>query len=112
MYDAFAKREAAGQLNARRNAVVAGVYANTNMDSQKEGQEPPRKQMLEQVDASFDAVLAAIYGVKQAEVKLDEDPFFAAMKLPPEIEAPLAPGNPTPAGPLRVDDWPVEVDEG
>ena len=89
MYEAFAKRKAIEQCLAVKNAMLAGVWGNTNFDPQKEGEPGARPEMLEEIEAGYlRAVTEIRLGPVEAEKakKKDDidwtDPFFAAIKAP------------------------------
>jgi hypothetical protein len=83
-YEAHAKRLAVKQAVDHRNAMVTGLWANSNLDDGKD----TRKQFLTEIDNSLDETLATIYGKKEPEIDFNTDPFFAAMKLPDEGNVP------------------------
>jgi len=70
--------------------MISGIWANTNLDDDSQ----TKSKVLTQIEEDFQKALIDIYnGVGVAESdKIDwTDPFFAAMKLPPD-----EPGIPVP----------------
>lgn len=64
--------------------MISGIWANTNYDAQKKGDQSPRDQMLKEIEDKFNSVIDRIWGRKpemKDEIDMD-DPFFAAMKVP------------------------------
>lgn len=79
MFIAHAKRSAVERIHEVKNAMVAGIWANSNYDDG----EDTRKNLLAQVDSFVDSAIASIYGQEVEEEEIDtNNPFFAAMKLP------------------------------
>ena len=91
------QRKAVRQLIDRKNALVAGIVANTNIDGQK-GEKGKR---LEEIEEKYRVAIDRVYGVKEEDIpgefkkKIDkEDPFFGAIdteymdniQLPPGYE--------------------------
>ncbi len=68
-----------------KDAIVAGIWGNSNYDPQKEGQEGARKQILEHIEEQFQNAIHEIYTGERIsdndEIDWD-DPFFAASKAP------------------------------
>lgn len=66
--------------------MTSALYANTNLDA-KENQgmrEKLANEIAESAKAAFEESITIIYGAKSADDMPDmDDPFFAAMKLPP-----------------------------
>lgn len=75
---------AVDRCNAVKDAIVAGIWGNSNYDPQKEGQEGARRQILEQIEDQFQNAIRSIYTGKPAkDDEIDwDDPFFAASKAP------------------------------
>jgi hypothetical protein len=80
LYDAHSRRVAADALRSRCDAIVGGLWANSNMDGDGKGT-PPREAMLVRVDNWLEDGLMMIYS-DEPEKPLEEDPFFAGMKVP------------------------------
>jgi len=82
MYEAHVKREAVERLTDVKNAMVAGLWANSNLDDGKN----TRQKMLQDIEETFSSALHEIYTGRTPEVDVDlkNDPFFAAMKIPGE----------------------------
>lgn len=60
-------------------ALITGVWANSNFDSEKEN---PRQQFIEALERDVNDKIAIIYGVAKPEDKFEIDknaPFWAAM---------------------------------
>jgi hypothetical protein len=85
------RRKAVEQIDARRNAIISGLWSNSNYDSQEKGKEAPREAMLVSVDQAHDDAIESVYSERRqtdVEVSQDgfrtldrEDPFFAPTKL-------------------------------
>jgi hypothetical protein len=90
----YDKRKRIERLEARRNAMLSGVYANSNYDPQKQGQQGARREILEQIEQDFGEEARRILegttlAKEEAEIdrKMDEDPFFKSarrMRMTPE----------------------------
>jgi hypothetical protein len=84
MFIAYAQRTAAQRVNEIKNAMVSGIWANTDFN---EGNE--RSSALEKVEEFAANAIDSIYGDRHDEVEIDMDaPFFQAMKVPevPQID--------------------------
>jgi hypothetical protein len=78
-YSAFVKRKAAEELEQTRLALTAGIWANSNYDTEKGD---PRGEFIQGVQDSVEEKIATIYGVapEEDQFEIDEsDPFWAAM---------------------------------
>jgi hypothetical protein len=95
LYDAHAKRKAVERCYRLRDAMIGGVWGNSNYDPQKEGSEGARKELLAEIEDNFSrAIREIVTGEKQEDDIPWESPFFAAMKSPrmrteDAIETPL-----------------------
>lgn len=81
MYAAFSKRKVAEELTQRKLLLVASLWANTNMDDPKAN----RQDAITKLEESFDEAIRSLYDAsikRDEDVDLNEDPFFAAMKIP------------------------------
>lgn len=77
----MSKRKAIDRATDVRNAMIAGMWANTNLDDNK----GTRSQHLEEIQHSYDQTVKEIYtGIREEDIDLNQDPFFAAMKVPGE----------------------------
>lgn len=112
MYEAHSKRKAIEKITRLKEAMITGVWANSNYDAAKKGQESPRSRILADIDERFDKAIAMIDGKTEDEYSgFDrEDPFFSAMDVPqisygedgPEIAAKRE---------STVDDFEMEFDQ-
>ena len=88
MFESHGRRMALIRVNELRNAMVAGVWSNSNYDSNTQ------EKTLAAIDEFYDSALKSIYsGETEYVEEIDEenDPFFAAMKRPKidfELESP------------------------
>lgn len=84
LYAAHIKRDSVTSLTDLRNAQISGIWANTNLDPQKQG-ENPRGEILEKVYENYVISVKKVYDQyeekKESEINWD-DPFFKAMKVP------------------------------
>ncbi len=80
MFDAHAKRLAVERVIELKNAMVSGVWANSNYDDG----ENTRANLLARIDDFSESAIAGIYGQSSEEEYKDdmESPFFKAMKVP------------------------------
>lgn len=83
LYESHSKRQAVESATLVRNAQIAGIWANSNYDPQKQG-EDPRGDLLKEVYASYVKSIQMIYNQFEEESdQIDwDDPFFKAMKVP------------------------------
>jgi hypothetical protein len=67
-----------------RNAMVSGVWSNSNYDDEKNS----RREFLNRIDEFYDNAVATIYDHEDRHVEeIDmDDPFFAAMKRPAQVQ--------------------------
>lgn len=80
MYDAFALRQATEDLMEVRNAMLAGMYANPNLDDTRERRDI-RRNAVDSLFKSFDEQVQQMRD-PQPDFKLADNPFTAAMKVP------------------------------
>lgn len=75
----MSKRKAIERATEVRNAIIAGLWANTNLDDNKGS----RSRALEEIQNNYDDTIEEIYiGIRREDIDLNDDPFFAAMKVP------------------------------
>lgn len=81
LYSAHTKRIAVEEATQIRNAMIAGLWANTNLDDEKN----TRSLALEQIEESHREAIAHIYAYDSLEEQepdiLKTHPLFTAMKL-------------------------------
>lgn len=79
LYEAHLKRKAVESAEATKNAMVSGLWGNSNFDDDKN----TRKKALIEIENSYNEAVLNVYNKKkQVEIDFKEDPFFAAMKIP------------------------------
>lgn len=69
------------RVSELRNAMIAGVWSNSNYDDEKN----TRERLLRSIDDFYDNAVAQLYGGEKEyveEIDRENDPFFAAMKVP------------------------------
>lgn len=99
LYKAHTKRKAVEAIEQMKLAMVSGIWANTNLDDEKSG-ENKRGRLLEEVEHNHEVAVKSVYSSieeKKAESDIDwSNPFFSAMKVPggPEEDSPEAPPVP------------------
>jgi len=71
------------RLEARVNAQITGIFANPNYDAQKEGEDGPRKRILEEINEEYQSQLREILEPRvimrerrEAQEAFERDPFF------------------------------------
>lgn len=80
LYEAYAKRKIADSISARRDAEIAALWGNTNLDNEKTPE--LRQKLMEAVDKQYSTAIAYLYGditPESEEVDWD-DPFLAPTK--------------------------------
>lgn len=81
LYEAHLKRRALEEAFAVKLAMISGLWGNSNFDDDKN----TRQKALLEIDESYHNAVLEVYNGKVAdEIDFKTDPFFAAMKLPPE----------------------------
>lgn len=78
-YEAFVKRRAKEELTFRKILQISALWANSNYD----GEDVDRQQIIQEIETSYDEVIAGIYSGRMAGGKDDidkSDPFFAAIE--------------------------------
>jgi hypothetical protein len=79
MYEAFAKRKIADDLNSRRNLEMSGIWANSAYE-QAEDREA-RTKMLKAIDSSYSEQIWKLYNPQEIVDEIDpDDPFWQAMQ--------------------------------
>lgn len=74
MFEAFMKRKAVDEAREVKNAMICGLWANSNYDDNKN----TRKKALQDIENNFQEAVNIIYnGVESYEVDMDQ-PFWAA----------------------------------
>lgn len=82
-FTAYAKRQALERVHGIKEAMVSGVWANSNYD-----EDNARADLLRKIDQFVEQATWAIYsGIDEEELDMN-DPFLAAMKVPevPQID--------------------------
>ena len=100
LYKAHAKRKSIESAEATRNAMIGGLWANSNFDDDK----GTRDKAIRDINQSFYDTITSIYNGDAEEIDLKEDPFFAAMKLP-DIPGEMS-------VPTTTTDSVIDVDQG
>ncbi len=77
MFEAHAKRQAVERMHLIKNAIVSGLWGNSNYDDENN----TREKALSEIDTNFEQAMAAVYEGADKEIDKD-DPFFGAMKVP------------------------------
>ncbi len=85
-YGAAQKRTLIESLQSRKEAMIAALWSNSNYDSQKEGEDAPRQEMIENIEESYNRVIEKIVlgkPLKDTKPKSERPPddpfgFFAA----------------------------------
>jgi hypothetical protein len=87
LFGAFSRRQAVDDLRTMRDAIITGIWGNSNYDG--DGKSPSqRPKLLEHIHEWYYNGVAEIYGDEPEEFEIDQDdPFFKAMQLPgvPEV---------------------------
>lgn len=80
-YEAHLKRKAVEDAARTKDAMVAGLWGNSNFDDDKN----TRKKALSEIENSFEEAVLDVYDKNRHEkIEFKSDPFFKAMKLPDE----------------------------
>jgi len=78
LYRAHVRRKAIEEATAYKNAMVAGLHANTNLDDGKQ----TRQNLLNDIENRHLETINLIYnGKTDEELDYESDPLFAAIKL-------------------------------
>jgi hypothetical protein len=82
-FEAFARRSAIDRVHGVKEAMISGVWANSNYD-----EENIRADLLRKIDQFVGQAIFAIYGEGDEEELDMSDPFLSAMKVPevPKID--------------------------
>lgn len=79
LYRAFVRRKTVEELEERKLAITAALYANSNWDDK----DSPRDQVIEGLEESTQDAIAKVYGMVptiEEEFEIDpNDPFWSAM---------------------------------
>lgn len=77
LFEAFLKRKAVAEAREVRNAMISGLWSNSNFDDGKN----TRQKALKDIEESYQEAIKIIYnGAEEYEIDLDQ-PFFKAMDL-------------------------------
>lgn len=81
LYESFMRRKAVEEATDVKNAMISGLWANSNYDDNKN----TRKKALSDIEESYQESIRIIYNRKN-EIRIDQDidksdPFFAAMDV-------------------------------
>lgn len=77
MFEAFMKRKAVDEAREIKNAMISGLWSNSNYDDNKN----TRSKALKDIDNNYQEAINIIYnGEESYEVDMDQ-PFWAAMNL-------------------------------
>lgn len=100
MYDSHLKRKAVEAATLVKNAMISGLWSNSNFDDDK----GTRTKALDEIEENFAEAVTRVYNGGTSDYDIDwDDPFFAAMKLPPQ------PGEPVPANlPTTTTDFEID----
>lgn len=81
---AFLRRETVAAMEARKLAMISGLYGNSNLD----GEGSPRAKMITEIDAQFAEAIANLYDppTEKEDDPLDT-PFFKAMAVSGDLTA-------------------------
>jgi len=85
LFEAHAKRKAIDKCEGIKQAMIAGVWGNSNYDSQEEGKEAARPKLLDEIEEGFKRAVFAIRSGGERDKREDidwTDPFFASIKAP------------------------------
>jgi hypothetical protein len=71
----------------RHIAMITGLWANSNYDTQKEGEPAPRIEALQTLERQLMEAVDEIYSgrkrvEKGSDIDIKNDPFFRAMRIP------------------------------
>lgn len=74
MFEAFMKRKAVDEAREVKNAMISGLWSNSNYDDNKN----TRKKALSDIENNYQEAINIIYnGVESFEIDMDQ-PFWAA----------------------------------
>lgn len=79
-YDAHVKRKAVEAASRVKEAMIAGLWGNTNLDDGKQ----TRKNMLIEIEEAYDHAIKMIYSGESDEIDqetIESDPFLSAMSF-------------------------------
>ncbi len=76
MFEAFMKRRAVDEAREVKNAMISGLWSNSNYDDNKN----TRSKALKDIENNYQEAINIIYnGVDSYEIDMDQ-PFWAAME--------------------------------
>ncbi len=82
MFESFMKRKAVDEAREVKNAMICGLWSNSNYDDNKN----TRKKALSDIENNYQEAINIIYnGVESFEIDMDQ-PFWAAIDREPEAE--------------------------
>ena len=82
MFEAFMKRKAVDEAREVKNAMICGLWSNSNYDDNKN----TRKKALSDIENNYQEAINIIYnGVESYEVDMDQ-PFWSAIDREPESD--------------------------
>jgi hypothetical protein len=76
---AFLRRQVVESMESRKNAMISGLYGNSNLDDNK----GTRQRIISDMENNFREAIAELYE-PTAHLNLKDDPFFKAMHVPGE----------------------------
>lgn len=80
LFAAFLKRKAVEEAREVKNAMISGLWSNSNYDDNKN----TRQKALKDIENNYQDAIRIIYnGPEEYEIDMDQ-PFFAAMDLDDE----------------------------
>lgn len=78
MFSSYMRRKAVEEAREVKNAMISGLWSNSNYDDNKN----TRQKALKDIEESYQEAIRLIYNEPDEEFDLDLDqPFFAAMDL-------------------------------
>ena len=83
LLESHARRKAADRATRTKDALISGVWSNSNYDSNQEGKAAPRTKFIDAIEDSHEKAMRMIYGGDPHDqaAEIDQnDPFWAAMK--------------------------------
>lgn len=77
-YESFMKRQVVDRLEARKDQMIASLWANSNYDDDK----GTRQKAIEEIEENFQSVVDQIFDGEPQEEEIDEqnNPFFKSAK--------------------------------
>lgn len=65
-------------MEARKLAIISGLYANTNLDSK----ENSRAKAIKEIEDNFRQAIVELYNPSDKEENIKDNPFFEAIEVP------------------------------